>query len=160
VGAHERGHVQIRIEATDLPGRSCGPVGNFPGYGNVHVGVQRRARRDELLDVHPGDAAAAEWTLECTTAPTPSGIDITGPHIQGRPGDRFIYLSWGDVDDAGTFALFRRAKLMLGAIDPMTVEAAVRSGRLLGRLRLTDAKGHPLCARVQPPLIEWSAAGS
>jgi hypothetical protein len=59
-----------------------------------------------------------------------------------------------------TFALFRRAKLMLGAIDPATVEAAVRSGRLLGRLRLTDAKGHPLCARVQPPLIEWSAAGS
>ncbi|NEE59503.1 monooxygenase, partial [Streptomyces sp. SID8455] len=28
---------------------------------------------------------------------------------------------------------------------------------LTGRLGLTDAKGQPLCARVRPPLISWSA---
>ena len=36
--------------------------------------------------------------------------------------------------------------------------AAVVSGRLVARLGLTDAKGHPVCAHVRPPLIDWSAA--
>ncbi|MFC7641270.1 DUF5990 family protein [Streptosporangium lutulentum] len=46
---------------------------------------------------------------------------------------------------------------MIDAIDPATAEAATRSGLLLARLRLTDAKGQPLCAAVRPPLIEWIA---
>ncbi|MGF1429270.1 DUF5990 family protein [Kitasatospora sp. LaBMicrA B282] len=150
--------MQIRIEAFQLPGRTCGGGPDFPGYENIHVAVQRRDRRDELLDLHPGDAPSAAWTLECTATPTDGGVDLRGPYIQGRPGARFIYLSWGTVDEAGAFTLFRRAKLMLDAIDPETADAALRTGRLLGRLGLTDAKGHPLCARVRPPLVEWSAA--
>ena len=89
--------------------------------------------------------------------PTPDGIDITGPYVQGRPGDRFVYLSWGTVDDGGAFTMFRRAKLMLSAIDHTTLDAAARKGRLLARVRLTDARGEALCARVRPPYIEWSA---
>jgi hypothetical protein len=30
-------------------------------------------------------------------------------------------------------------------------------GLLVGSLGLTDPKGHPLCAAVRPPVIEWSA---
>ena len=37
------------------------------------------------------------------------------------------------------------------------LEAAQRSGTLVARLGLTDAKGHPLCASVRPPRVEWSA---
>jgi hypothetical protein len=85
-------------------------------------------------------------------------MDVTGPYIQGRRGGRFIYLSWGTVDDAGAFTLFRRAKLMLDAVEPATLDAARRYGRLIARLNLTDAKGHPLCAAVRPPLISWSAS--
>jgi hypothetical protein len=150
--------VQIRIEASDLPGRTCAPGDDFPGYTNVYVGVQRRDRRDELLGLHPGDASSAVWTLECSTAVTAHGVDLKGPYIHRRPGERFIYLSWGTMDDAGTFALFRRAKLMFDAIGADVIDAAVRSGQLLAQLRLTDAKGHPLCAAVRPPLIEWSGA--
>jgi hypothetical protein len=150
------GRVQIRIQASDLPGRTCGPGDDFPGYSNIHVGVQRRDRRDDLLDLHPGDAPAAVWTLECSTAVTAHGVDLKGPYIQGRPGERFIYLSWGTVDDTGTFTLFRRAKLMFDAIGADVIDAAARSGQLLARLRLTDANGHPLCAAVRPPLIEWT----
>ena len=149
--------MRIRIEATDLPGRTCGPGGDFPGYTGIHVAVQRRGRRDELLGLHPGDAPRAEWTLECTAARTEGGVDLSGPHIQGRRGERFIYLSWGTVDAAGTFTLFRRAKLLLEAIPRETLEAAAGSGVLVGRLGLTDAKGNPLCARVVPPRIEWTA---
>jgi hypothetical protein len=149
--------VWIHIEASDLPGRTCPPGDGFPGYSGIHVGVQRRDRRDELLDLHPGDATSAAWTLECVATPRPGGVDLRGPHIQGRPGGRFIYLSWGTVDDAGVFSMFRRAKLMLDAVDAGTVDDAVRSGRLLGRLRLTDGRGEPLCAAVRPPRIEWTA---
>ena len=150
--------IQVSIIASDLPGRDCAPSGDFPGYRNIHVGIQRRNRPDELLDLRPADAASAIWTFEATASPTPAGTDIKGPYIQGRPSSRFIYLSWGTIDNAGTFTMFRRAKLMLDAIDPATLDAARQYGSLIGRLKLTDTRGHPLCAAVRPPLIRWSAS--
>jgi hypothetical protein len=150
--------VEIQIEGFDLPGRTCAPAPSFPGYENIHVGVQRRNRPAELLGLAAGDAPSVSWTLACELVDTPSGVDFKGPHLQGRPGERFIYLSWGTLDGTGTFAMFRRAKLWLDTIDPAVVEAARRSGRLTGRLGLTDAKGQPLCASVRPPRIEWTAA--
>ena len=142
--------MQIRIVGTQLPGRDCGAGDDFPGYSNIHVGVQRKNSRDELLDLHRGDAPSATWTLDCSV----DGTDIRGPHIQGGPGQRFIYLSWGSVDGDGHFTMFRRAKLMLADV----LAAAAASGTLVGTLGLTDAKGHPLCARVQPPQIHWSSS--
>ncbi|MGH3531261.1 MAG: DUF5990 family protein [Mycobacterium sp.] len=139
---------------TRLPRRDCGPGGNFPGYSNIHVGVQRKNRREEWLALYPGDAATAVWTLECTV----DGKDVRGPYIQGPPGGRFIYLSWGTVDDTGGFTLFRRAKLMLQDVPTDVLHSATTSGLLVGRLGLTDAKGNPLCARVRPPQISWTAA--
>ena len=121
------------------------------------MAVQRRNRRDELLGLVPGDAPSATWTLDCTAAASRAGADLKGPYIQGPPGGRFIYLSWGTVDDAQTFTLFRRAKLSFDAIPPAVIDSAQRLGILVGRLGLTDAKGNPLCAAVRPPLIEWSA---
>jgi hypothetical protein len=105
------------------------------------------------LDLHAGDAAMAVWTLDCAV----DGTDVRGPYIQGPPGGRFIYLSWGTVDDAGAFTLFRRAKLMLGDVPADVLDSAATSGVLVGSLGLTDVKGHPLCARVRPPLISWTA---
>ncbi|MEV7023094.1 DUF5990 family protein [Kitasatospora sp. NPDC093558] len=148
--------MQLRIEATDLPGRECGTAPGFPGYQDIHVAVQRRAKPGELLDPQPGDATRAEWTLECAARVTPTGVDITGRYVQGGPGGRFIYLNW--VSGA-EMALFRRAKIFLDAIDADTASEAVRTGRLVARLGLTDAKGHPLCAAVRPPLVTWTAGG-
>jgi uncharacterized protein DUF5990 len=87
----------------------------------------------------------------------PGGVDLKGPYIQGPPGERFIYLSWGTVDGADRFSLFRRAKLCLDAVPPPVIESAADLGLLVGRLGLTDHKGNPLCAAVRPPLIEWRA---
>ncbi|MFD5343579.1 DUF5990 family protein, partial [Streptomyces anulatus] len=75
-----------------------------------------------------------------------------------RLGGRFVYMSLGKVDEAGVLTMFRSDKMMFADIDPDVLEAAARSGRLTGRLGLTDAKGQPLCARVRPPQIVWSAA--
>lgn len=154
--------MHIRIEGTDLPGRSCGPSPDVPdGYRNVHVGVQRRGKRDELLGLTPGDAAAATWTIECQLSgeanPGGQAADVKGPYIQGPPGGRFIYLSWVTVDDAGAATLFRRAKLWLDGVPPAVLQEAARTGLLVGRLSLTDPKGNPTCAAARPPAICWSA---
>ncbi|MFD5082067.1 DUF5990 family protein [Kitasatospora sp. NPDC058406] len=150
--------VRLRIEATDLPGRSCAPVPGFPGYTAVQVGVQRKGRPGELLDPVAGDADEAVWTVECTVKPGPAGPDLMGPYVQGGPGARFVYLTWLTPGPDGP-ALLRRAKLFLDAVPPATLGAAVRGGLLVGRLGLTDAKGHPLCGAVRPPVIAWSAGG-
>lgn len=149
--------MQIRIEASDLPGRTIGPGPNSSGADNVHVGVQRKDRPAELLDLHPADVTSAKWTLDCSVDRTTTGVDLKGPYIQNRLGGRFVYLSWGTVDAEGVFVMFRRAKLMFDAIDPAVIEAAVRAGCLTARLRLTDGCGGPLCGAVRPPLVEWSA---
>jgi hypothetical protein len=52
--------------------------------------------------------------------------------------------------------MFRRPKLMLADVPTAVLAAATASGTLVGTLGLTDAKGHPLCARVTPPKIHWS----
>ncbi|MFE5582391.1 DUF5990 family protein [Kitasatospora sp. NPDC056531] len=151
--------MELRIEATDLPGRECGGGPGFPGYRDIHVAVQRRGRPAELIDPQPGDAAQARWSLECEAKRLPDGgVDITGRYVQGGPGGRFVYLNWV-THEGDTWSLFRRAKLLLAAVDPSTVEAAVASGSLVARFGLTDAKGHPLCAAVRPPLVTWTAAG-
>ncbi|MEV0224794.1 DUF5990 family protein [Streptomyces sp. NPDC050704] len=150
--------MRIRIEAVDLPGLTCPALAdsNAPAYGNVHVAVQRRDRPAELLEPHPGDAPSATWTLECTATASPTGTEVQGPYVQDRLGRRFIYLSWGTVDESGVFTMFRRAKLMLDVV-PAEVLAAARDGLLVGRLGLTDPRGGPLCARVEPPHITWTA---
>ena len=99
----------------------------------------------------------AEWELECTATEGPSGVDLKGPFLQGGPGKRFVYLSWGVVGDAGAFTMFRRAKLMLDGVPTDVLRRAVTSGLLIGRIGLTDEKGHPRCAAVRPPLIDWTA---
>ncbi|MGW2618709.1 DUF5990 family protein [Streptomyces sp. NPDC001500] len=154
--------MRIRIDAVDLPGltRPGSADGEAPAHGALHVAVQRRDRPAELLDPQPGDAPSATWTLECTASTSPDGTEVKGPYVQDRLGRRFVYLSWGTVDASGVFTMFRRAKLMLDVIPADVLAAAAREGLLVGRLGLTDARGGPLCARVEPPLITWTAERS
>ncbi len=147
----------IRIEGSELPGRSCDPGPNFPdGHHNVHVAVQGRNGQQDLFGLYPGDARSARWDLECDVVSAPPRIDLQGRHIQGSPGQRFIYLSWGVLESADSFIMFRRAKLWLDTVPDEILGAAIRAGLLIGRLGLTDRKGWPVCASVRPPQIKWS----
>ena len=148
--------VRVRIEAFALPGRRCSPGGSGERYENVHVGVQRRR---EVVELARGDAEAAQWSFEVTTRVGDDGaVDVGGPFVHGRPGDRFVYLSWGTVDAAGAFKMFRLAKLHFADVDADAVRSASAGrGTLVGRLSLTDRCGEPRCARVRPPDIAWSA---
>ena len=52
--------------------------------------------------------------------------------------------------------MFRRAKLMIGDIDPELLAAAdAADGALVASISLTDERGGPRCARVRPPAITW-----
>jgi uncharacterized protein DUF5990 len=146
--------VRVVIEGVELPGRTfCDP--NGVAFDGVHVGVQIGREPCELV---VGDAATARWELDVAVARQPdASLDFKGPAVQGKRGDRFLYLTWGKVDDYGHFHMFRRAKLMLNRIDPDLVVAAQSQLRpLVGTVRLTDQYGGPRCARVDPPDLVWA----
>lgn len=146
--------MDLRVVGLNLPGRTWGdPRPGGCTYRNIHVGVQRRA---EVVDMVAADAARATWRLDVQVVDVDGTVDFRGPFVQGKRGDRFLYLSWGTVADDGRFEMFRRAKLMLGALDPETIAAAGRAGSALEcRLGLTGADGGPRCAAVRPPAVEW-----
>jgi len=150
--------VLIRIEAHDLPGRSCGPSPERPdGHQGIEVGVQRKNKPDELMGQVSAGVESVTWELEASPVPSTTA-DFRGPYISGPPGNRFIYLCWGVVSEPGKFEMFRRAKIMFDGVPDEALAEARASGVLVGRLGLTDAKGNPTCAAVRPPLIEWKSA--
>jgi hypothetical protein len=144
--------MRVSINGTNLPGRAfCRSDGSV--MGNVHVGVQIGREAAELV---PADAAEACWEVDVDVVEHDHGRDFRGRAVQGRRGERFIYLTWGDVGPEGGFEMFRRAKLMLDRIDADVVQAAEAAGRLRADVDLTGGDGGPRCARVDPPAIEWS----
>lgn len=82
-------------------------------------------------------------------------VDFRGSAVQGKRGERFVYLTWGNVDALGHFHMFRRAKLMLNRIEPGVLADAIEHERLTAHIELTDERGGPRCARVDPPAIRW-----
>ncbi|MGI8799069.1 MAG: DUF5990 family protein [Pseudonocardia sp.] len=148
--------MRVHIEGTELPGRSCAPDTAGRRYANVHVGVQRGK---DVVDLVRADATSAQWSFDVRTRLVEDGsLDVGGPFVHGRRGDRFLYLSWGTVDDAGRFTMFRRAKLMFADIEPATLRAAADGDAVLvGRITLTDSCGNPRCARVREPDLRWLA---
>jgi hypothetical protein len=124
--------MRLVIRGHRLPGLTCGP------YANVHVGLQVRREPVELV---PADAASAEWVTEIGT----HDGDFRGSAVQGKKGERFVYLTWGIVE-GGSFSMFRRAKLMLADLPADADEVTVD-------VDLTDECGMPRCARLRPPAI-------
>jgi hypothetical protein len=120
---------------------------------NVHVGVQ--VRRDPAQLVR-ADEPEARWEVDVEVIRKDGALDFRGPVVQGRRGERFIYLTWGDVSPDNQFEMFRRAKLMLDPIEPALVESAAATGCLAASVDLTGDDGGPRCARVDPPAVAWS----
>ena len=146
--------MRIVIEGHDLPGAEF--VSDGVPLHNVHVAVQVGK---EPVGLVRGDAAAACWEVDVRTVVGDDGtLDLRGPAVQGKKGDRFLYLTWGDVGTHGSFAMFRRAKLMVADIAPaLLADVAQTDGVLVASLPLTDERGCPRCARVEPPVISWRA---
>jgi len=161
------GPLTVVIEGFDLPGRTCRPEPGGPGHRNVHVALSGKSKDRPALVVPdrpglaiepvPGDAESARWEVPVTVRRDADGFDFTGPFVGGTRDDRNLGLAWGDVPGDGTLRLFRGAKLRLVDVDPALIEEAMRPGhRLVARIRLTDPRGNPVCARVHRPALTWS----
>ena len=150
------GTLRVRVVCTDLPG-TCFRDPQDPARpvkDPVFLGIQRGK---EVIEQVPGDAKTATFTPEFRVERKKDGMpNFLGPFAQGSADDRFFYLSWGVKGQDGRFAMFRRLKIRLGHLSAARVERACRTGEpVTVRLRLTDAKGGPLCATPRPPHIEW-----
>lgn len=147
--------MRIVVVGTDLPGRTfCEADGGGP-LSDVHVGVQVRNAPEGLV---AADAAEARWQLDVDTILDREGqLDFRGSAVHGKRGDRFIYLTWGNVGEDGTFHMFRRAKLMLNRVDRTLIDRALAANiPLVATVHLTDKHGGPRCARVDPPALTWT----
>ncbi|HZZ49475.1 MAG TPA: DUF5990 family protein [Pseudonocardia sp.] len=133
----------LEIRGHHLPGRS------WENHPNVHVGIQLGREPASLV---AGDETSATWSTEIRVHDRGDDLDFAGPAVQGRPGDRFVYLSWGNVADDGSFTMFRRAKLMLA--DVVSALPSLNGDSLVvATVDLTDERGGPRCARLRPPAL-------
>ena len=140
--------VPVRIVGRRLPGSS------WSGRHGIHVGVQRGS---EVVGLVTGDAADAVFDIDLEVVADNDGVpDFRGPYVHGRRGERFLYLSWGEVDDDGAFAMFRRLKLHLAPlVEQSTAESVFAAKKIQAVLELTDTRGRPLAASVRPPWVTW-----
>lgn len=145
--------MQVRIVGHDLPGGRFGhqDQSGGPCYAQIHVGIQRKGDVEQLVSA---TADRAVFDLELR----PKGDqDAVGPHAQGRPGERFVYLVWVHGSHR---EMFRRAKLMISDVPGDVWRAGVAGEPIEAVLRLTDSCGGPLCARVPPELVTWRVGAS
>jgi hypothetical protein len=167
------GSMTVVIEGTELPGLTCQPEPDGTVHRNVHVALATAARGIAegqpwltvplkpglAVEPFPGDAQQARWEVTVTVRGSAAdGYDFTGPSVSGDRTDRHLSLAWGDVPGDGTLQLFRGAKLRLADVPPGLITDAMRPGhRLVARVRLTDDRGNPICARPRPSHLAWSA---
>lgn len=144
------GCVLLEIRGHHLPGRFWHIDGR--PCDNVHVGVQVGREPHDLV---PGDTDTALWRTEIDVVRRDTGLDFRGPAVQGKPGERFVYLMWGNVGTDGDFTMFRRAKLMLADLVPLIGTASGQ--HVIADVDLTDEKGGPRCARLRAPALRLSA---
>jgi len=139
---------QLRIVGRRLPGSS------WSGRHGIHIGVQCG---NDVVGLVTGDAADAVFDIELDIVSDGDGEpDFRGPYVNGRRGERFVYLSWGEVDGDGIFSMFRRLKLHLAPlVEQLSADTVLRAKKIQAVLELTDTKGRPLAASVRPPWVTW-----
>jgi len=167
------GTMTVVIEGTELPGLTCQPEPGGAVHRNIHVALATKAKGITegqpwltvplkpglAAEPFPGDARQTRWEITVTVrGSADDGYDFTGPSVGGDRTDRNLGLVWGEVPGDGTLQMFRGAKLRLVEVPPDLITDAMRPGhRLVARVRLTDDKGNPVCARLGPSHLTWSA---
>lgn len=141
-----RDGLQIRIVALDPPFRS--------DHG-VLFGLQDR---DEVAAPVLADRTTTFATHVDLVDPAGTAPDFRGEHVQGRKGDRFLYLSWGIAGPSEPFVMFARAKIKLAGIPLDLIELAADSDvELVCELRATNHKGEPASGTIRGDDLVWRA---
>lgn len=146
----------VEIRGANPPGRRCHPAPGHGPYEDVNVGLGRHTHPVGLV---PADTRDAVWRIGVRVAKTHGGLDYRGPHVDGRRGNRHIYINWLNREPGGELRLFRRGKLLLAGLDPDLVELAESTGAaLVCTVNLTNQRGHPTTGVFRPSELDWRLA--
>jgi hypothetical protein len=94
-----------------------------------------------------------DFTAEVVNGSSKRAFHLRGPAVQGRSGERFVYLRIGTYAGQTGTDVARRAKIGLEGITQRLLDAtkAKRAGVLEVQIAGTDSKGRAACATV--PLL-------
>ena len=100
-----------------------------------------------------------DFSVEVVEGTSKGAFRLRGPAVQGRPGERFVYLRIGTYAGQTGTDVARRAKIGLEGITQELLDAvrAKRAGVLEVQFAGTDSKGGAACATV-PLLNGWYVA--
>ncbi|MEJ0099828.1 MAG: DUF5990 family protein [Pseudomonadota bacterium] len=101
-----------------------------------------------------------DFTIDVVPDSTVVGFRLAGPAVQGRAGERFVYLGTGTYAGQVDSPIGRRAKIRLEGITRKLIAAskAKRAGLLEVQFAGTDSKGGPTCATVPLSGKGWYVA--
>lgn len=134
--------VTITVICTNFPGRL------FDGCDDLQVGW---GQARTVIDAVPGDSIEARFTTELQARQHSDGtVDFRGPLVQGKVGERFLYLVWHHADAPQT--PLRRIKIPLYTLINW---GDLQSGQIMAHLQMSDHDGCPICATPKPPYLQW-----
>lgn len=143
----------VEIRGVNGPGRRCNPAPEHGPYEDVQVAV---GHSTNPIGMVPADTRGVDWRVPVRVVREDGRLDFRGPSVNGKRGDRHIYLNWFNREPDGQLRLFRRGKVMLEGLDPRLVEQAERSDAALRcTINLTNEKGLPTTARFWPQDLDW-----
>jgi len=130
-----------------------------PGRHGAEFGVQEKRAGDWILCAGKRRRNSDfVFDFECDVKPPRPGTshDFSGQFIHGKPGERFVYLSWKPrgwkpgTSEPGPPHCVRRMKIHLNSIEWPQVESALKDHSCLEAIVVGTAKdGGPNCASVQ-----------
>ena len=143
----------VEIRGANPPGRRCNPAPDHGPYEDVNVGLGRYTYPVGLV---PGDTEDAVWRIEVRVAKRDGGLDYRGSQVDGKRGNRHIYINWLNRELGGELRLFRRGKIVLDGLDPDLVDRAESTGAALTcTVNLTNDRGHPTTVFFRPHELDW-----
>jgi hypothetical protein len=149
--------VIVEIRGMNPPGRRCNPAPEHGPYEDVNVGL---GRYTDPVGLVPGDTEDATWRIEVRVVKKDGGLDYRGPQVDGKRGERHIYINWLNREPDGELRLFRRGKVMLDGLDPDLVDRAESTGAALAcTIDLTNDRGHPTTGLFRAHQLDWRLSG-
>ena len=148
--------LQLKVMCSQLPGlRFVDPYKHEPRVKEpVYLGIQRGT---DVIEQVPADRRRVVFHPEFRIGKRPDGSpNFLGPFGQGRPADRFFYLSWGVKREPEQFAMFRRLKIRVTHLAWPQIDRALDLDEpIVVRLKLTDDDGGPACGTPDDSRIKW-----